>query len=345
MQTPTLNYLELAGSPYQIGLEAGRFAAEVVHAQLRSSALWESLQAEVSQDILADMQTLTQQQHPYVLDEIQGMARGLELPFEEVFAWNCRADLHPQAVAGSTTIMLSGGKLPKIYHNDDGAAALKGHCTLATITPDSGPAFATLVVPGTLPGNTFTVTEHGMVIVVDDLRWMDLTPGLPRTVVTRALLTQPDLSGMITLLNQSARTGGCHLALAHRGGGSLLSIEFNHDHVYTRAINRPMVHTDHALNPKWAHTPQLITPSSQARHQLLTQRLEDAPDAHDPLALLADQSHPQWPVFREHPASDQDGKKTLASVAMEVGPDAVEWAVYEHPQQAVRYHMRDAHHI
>lgn len=344
MQTPTLNYLELSGSPYQIGLETGRIGAEIVNTQLYDDALWEALRADVSKETLAAMETLIKAHHPYVLDELYGLARGLELPFYDVLAWNCRADLHPQAVAGSTTIMLPGPDGPRIYHNEDGAAALKGHCALVTITPDKGPAFATLITPGTLAGNTFTVTENGQVVVVDDLRWLELEPALPRTVVTRALLAQPDLSGMVGLLNRSQRMGGCHLALAHSSAGSLLSIEFNASRVLTTAVDQPCVHTDHALNEKWGQTPQLVTPSSLARHERLTRMLQQ-PGPIDPLQLLADQEHPQWPVFREQPASDQDGKKTLASVAIETAANKIEWAVYEHPEQAVRFHMRNAHHI
>src|SRR5690625_2771385 len=68
-QAPTLNYFELAGSPYQIGLDMGRLTAEVVHTQLQHSPLWESLRDDVSRDILQAMQTQVQTHHPYVLDE------------------------------------------------------------------------------------------------------------------------------------------------------------------------------------------------------------------------------------------------------------------------------------
>lgn len=90
-----LTFMEFSGSPYQTGLALGRFGAPAVHSILIHSPAWQqAMRWRGSEQILA-MQALVQEHHPYIWDELQGLARGLELPPDDVFIWNCRNDLPP----------------------------------------------------------------------------------------------------------------------------------------------------------------------------------------------------------------------------------------------------------
>src|SRR5690625_2532531 len=113
-----LTFTEFSGSPYQVGLALGRFGAEPVHTIVMSSPAWEqAMQWRDHEHVLA-MQAHVKEKHPYVWDELQGLARGLELPPDDVFAWNVRTDLPgyvdddptmPQGFdAESATVLLSG---------------------------------------------------------------------------------------------------------------------------------------------------------------------------------------------------------------------------------------------
>jgi len=39
------------------------------------------------------MAAQTAKTFPRIMAELDGMAEGLDLPFDEIFAWNCRGDL------------------------------------------------------------------------------------------------------------------------------------------------------------------------------------------------------------------------------------------------------------
>src|SRR5690554_6290226 len=82
-----LTFTEFSGSPYHIGLALGKFGAAAVHDTLVASPLWEDVMQWRGSEPVQLMQELVQQHHPYIWDELQGLARGIELPPEDVFLW------------------------------------------------------------------------------------------------------------------------------------------------------------------------------------------------------------------------------------------------------------------
>ena len=88
-----LNFSEFSGSPYHIGLALGKAGASAMHDLITPSALWQQLLLWRDSDELRALQDQVQQHHPYIWDELQGLARGLELPPDDVFLWNVQGTL------------------------------------------------------------------------------------------------------------------------------------------------------------------------------------------------------------------------------------------------------------
>lgn len=63
-------------------------------------------------------------------------------------------------------------------------------------------------------------------MTVNNLRILHTSPGLPRMVLARAMLDQPDLSSALDVLQHSPRSGGFHFTLAQSGHDALVSVEF-----------------------------------------------------------------------------------------------------------------------
>ena len=116
-----LKYLEVEGSPYELGVALGRFGKQAVHELLLPSAAWVSLMAWRGSAQVAAMRQLTQERFPAIWQEIEGLAAGLELPLADVFIWNCRGDLWAMAPDGCTTVLLpgEGGAPARLAHNED----------------------------------------------------------------------------------------------------------------------------------------------------------------------------------------------------------------------------------
>lgn len=343
-----LSLLELSGSPFQIGQALGKFGAQAAHSYLVQSSSWSSVMAWRGSDAARTMQVLVEQHFPLIHQELLGLAAGLELPAQDVFLWNCRGDIWAMAPDGCTTVQLPLAAGPRITHNEDGDPGFAGYCGIGQFAPDGGPRFASFVYPASIPGHTFAVNEHGLAMTVNNLRSRQVAVGVPRMVLTRALLSQTELPQALALLRNTARAGGFHLSLAQRGRQDLLSVEFNAMGVSVQAIQKPGLHANHVVHESMRGFPQVITDSSLHRQQRGNALLADAlafgstsPDDIDPLSILADQGNKQFPIYRDAP-DDSDAENTMATADIQVGAKQVDWEVYERPGQSARFKLVDA---
>lgn len=341
---PTLNYLEAAGSPFETGRTLGRFGAAAMQDYARHSPAWASVMHHRGTPAAAAMSALVRSRFPRVWDELQGLAAGLELPFEEVFLWNSRGDLWAMAPDGCTTVQESAGALRRITHNEDGDPAFAGHCAIAQCAVQGGVPFASFVYPGSLPGHTFAVTEAGLAMTVNNLRCLNVRPGVPRMVLARALLETASLKEVRTLLESSERAGGFHLTVAHRASPGLFSVEFSSEACSTVEIDGRRLHANHALHASLRELPQIVTGSSRHRQERGDALLAGEGETVDPLHLLADGSDAAFPILRASP-DDSDAENTMATADIRIvaGAAHIEWEVYEHPARPPRFHMIDGH--
>ena len=340
-----LSLIELSGSPFETGRKLGRFGAQAAHAYLVSSHSWDTVMAWRGSDTSKAMQALVQGHFPRIHEELQGLSAGLELAPEDVFLWNCRGDLWSMAPDGCTTVQLPLPGGPRITHNEDGDPGFAGYCGIGKFTPDEGADFASFVYPASIPGHTFAVNGHGLAMTVNNLRTRQGVVGIPRMVLTRALLDCSSLNQAVNLLSGTPRSGGFHLSLAQRGQQRLLSIEFNAVHVSSRDIHTPSLHANHAVHDSMRDFPQIITDSSRHRQQRGDDLLaHGAAAVHrnsseiDPLSILTDQTDRRYPIYRER-ADDSDAENTMATADIHVGAEQVTWAVHEKPGQSARFNL------
>lgn len=331
-----LGLIEIAGAPHEIGVQLGRFGREIVHRHLVTGHAWASVMAFRDDPRVAVMQRLVEARFPAHWAELQGMAEGLDLPFDAVFLWNCRGDVWAFAPDGCTTVQIPGAE-PLLAHNEDGDPGFRGHCALAQVRPAGGTAFTGFVYPASLPGHTFAVTDAGLVQTVNNIRSRGIGPGLPRMVLGRALLDCRTLDEAARLLKTAERAGAFHVTLAQRSDPRLLSIEYTHATCSVITIDRPQCHANHLIHDGTRHEPQVITGSSGARQQrgdsLLTADVTPSPD---PLRLLWDKAVPALPIHRLQP-DDPDHENTLATAVFRVGARSVAWTVYDCAESAPRF--------
>jgi hypothetical protein len=342
---PSLAFIEIAGSPLEAGEALGRFGSAAVHRHLIHTDAWRSVMRSRGSAFAAELARQTQERFPRVWAELQGLAKGLALPFEDVFLWNCRGDVWAMSPDGCTTVQLPGLRERRIGHNEDGDPGFAGDCALAQCHIDGSPAFAAFVYPGSLPGHTFAVTDAGLAMTVNNLRQRGVAAGVPRMVLTRAVLDTADLDSAVALLRAAPRAGGFHLTLAHRSHPALLGVEYSAWRCSVQEITQPSLHANHAVHPQMAHVPQVVTDSSrhrQARGDWLLEQAQAAGQAPDPLAILADHGDASLPIHRTAP-DDPDDENTLATAVITVRETHVEWAVHEHPGERARYRMIDGH--
>jgi predicted choloylglycine hydrolase len=325
-----LSYLKIQGSPLDVGMQLGRFGAQAMHAFIEKSESWHHVMQWRGSASAQTMKRLTQENHPQIWQELQGLSQGLKLPLDDVFLWNCRGDLSPMSPDGCTTVQLPGTGYPTFAHNEDGDPLFAGHCAIAEVSVAGGMGFASFVYPGSLPGHTFAVTNAGLALTVNNLRAAHSQAGLPRMVLARAVLDMPDVPSALNYLQGASRSGGFHFTLAQAGSKVLTSVEFNHAVFSAIEIKKASLHANHMIHAGMVNQPQTITGSSghrQLRGDSLIAQSAAVGATPDALTLLFDQSDIQFPIYRDDP-HDSDNENTMASALLQVGSNVVEWQVH-----------------
>lgn len=336
-----LGFIEISGSPRDAGEALGRFGARAVHAYLLKTRAWETVMQWRGSETSSAMAALVRERFPRVWDELHGLAAGLALPFEDVFLWNSRGDIWAMSPDGCTTVQLPGAEVRRIAHNEDGFPGFAGHCAIAQCEIDGGASFAAFVYPGSLPGHTFAVTDNGLAMTVNNLRQREVVAGVPRMVITRAILDAADIGEAVSIVRDNPRAGGFHLTLADCRSPALLSVEFSAHDCSVVEVQKPSLHANHAIHPAMHGFSQIITDSSLHR-QRRGDALVASNEAIDPLAILADREDAALPIHRTHP-DDPDDENTLATADIAISASHIEWEVHEHPGQPARYRMINGH--
>jgi hypothetical protein len=333
-----LGYIEIGGTPYEVGVQFGCFGREIVHRHLIVSHAWASVTASRADPRVAAMRRIVEERFPTYWSELQGMASGLDLPFDDVFLWNCRGDVWAMAPDGCTTVQIPGDR-PVLAHNEDGDPGFRGHCALAHVRPAGATAFTSFVYPASIPGHTFAATETGLVQTVNNIRSRDVGPGVPRMIIGRALMDCGSLDQAIQLIRATERAGAFHMTLGHRGDRRLLSVEFTHKNCSVTAIERLRCHANHLIHEDMTEENQVITGSSLSRQQRGDAIVAAAENTlQDPLQVLWDNAVSPLPIYRAQP-DDPDHENTLATAVFEIGARSLHWKVYDRADEAPRFTM------
>ncbi|MBP6020876.1 MAG: peptidase C45 [Burkholderiaceae bacterium] len=334
----TLSTLAVQGTPFEVGRQLGQFGAAAVHGYLLQSSAWATVQAWKGSSQAQAMAQLTRERFPLIWTELEGLASGLGLPLDDVFLWNARGDFWAMAPDGCTTLLLPGKAVRQIAHNEDGDPGFTGQCAIAECRIDGGASFASFIYPGSLPGHTLAVTDAGLAMTVNNIRGLHVAVGVPRMVLTRALLDTGSVAQAVKVLEASPRSGAFHLSLADCHSGQIASVEFSAYGCSVIPVVNPMLHANHAIHPDMRDYPQIITGSSGHRqirgNQLLDQHQVQAREL-DCLQILGDTADPVFPIYRQQ-ADDSDHENTHATADIRITSDGIAWQVYEHPQQPAR---------
>ena len=322
---PELGWIESHGSHRDIGLALGKRGYDAVHQHLTSHPLWKTLNEPQFSERVIQYTELTKAHFPTIWEEIEGLAEGLELPVKEVMAWNCRGDLLASSPDGCTTVQVPG-ELTTIAHNEDGFPFLKGSCFILKALPLESLGFWSFCYPGSIAGHTFSLNDAGLVLTINNLRLITAATGMPRMVITRALLAAPTLDDALSILHKYPVSGGFHVSLAQSGDARLLSVEFGGESLSVKEIEVSSLHTNHALHMESAMDNQIITDSSKDR--LLRGNGLIAQSQFNPLDILRDKGGKGLPIRRDMP-DDPDDENTLATVVFNLSSSGVEWRIYD----------------
>jgi predicted choloylglycine hydrolase len=317
---------KISGNAWEIGFKLGEIGKIDTHEHLIKSELWKTVTSYDNEDVITTLHRNTKSKFPSIYEEIKGLAKGLELPFEDVFLWNCRGDILSNTNDGCTTLQIPG-ETNYIAHNEDGFPFFLKKCFIAEFSPTNELSFISFCYPASIPGHTFGVNEKGLVKTVNNLRLKNVEPELPRMVIGRAIFKCQTLDDAISLIQNNSKTGGFNFSLTSKYDTRLIDIEFGNGKIAIEEVIETSIHSNHAIYSPLNKMDQIITNSSKDRYKrFLDIKKENTQIV--PMNILRDIKGEGLPIFRAD-INDPDNENTVASAIFKVTKDSVEYSFYE----------------
>jgi isopenicillin-N N-acyltransferase like protein len=193
-----------------------------------------------------------QERYPQYVDEIMGMAEGASVSFEDLVVLNAMEAVTTDALhlTRCTSFAVNGLRTADghvlIGHNEDWVPEDEDGVYVIHATPDDEPPFLAMNYGGLLPNIGFNV--HGIAQFCDSVYPSDSRIGIPRVVVSRAVLAAKTPADAISSMLAPHRAAGYNHLLVHESG-ELYNVEVSARRFAIIYGNEgSVVHTNHYLS-------------------------------------------------------------------------------------------------
>jgi isopenicillin-N N-acyltransferase-like protein len=195
-----------------------------------------------------------QERYPQYVEEIMGIAEGAAVSFEDLVVLNAMEAVTTDALhltrctsfAVSSDRTVDGHVL--VGHNEDWLPEDESDIFVIHARPDDEPPFLAITYGGLLPNIGFNA--HGIAQLCDTVYPNDPRIGIPRLVVSRAVLAARTPSEAIRSMLVSHRAAGYNHLLVHESG-EMYNVEVSarrFEIIYGQ--EGCLAHTNHYLTPK-----------------------------------------------------------------------------------------------
>ena len=194
------------------------------------------------------------ERYPQYVDEILGMAEGAGVSFDDLAVVNAMEAVTMDALhlTKCTSLAVNEDRTADehvlIAHNEDWLPEDEGDVYVLHATPDDEPPFLAMTYGGLLPNIGFNAS--GIAQCCDSVYPTDSRIGIPRVVVSRAVLGARTLADAMGLVLIPQRAAGYNHLLAHESG-ELYCIEVSARRFgILYGEDGYLVHTNHYLDAK-----------------------------------------------------------------------------------------------
>jgi predicted choloylglycine hydrolase len=334
---PSIESIETSGSHRQVGFAIGRRFQPQIRRILASYAFFRDRllpyhRSSEGQSRFRSLLKLHRARFPDYCAELEGIAKGAECAFQALFLLNMRGEyrdhFRSQRERGCSDCALVTDEAVLIGHNEDGAPPFRENMFFVQAQVSGKPPFTALSYPGFLCGNAFGFNSHGLCFSVDDVRPRDGKVGLGRQFLARSLLEAHSIADAIRRVTEPNRASGFSYTIGSVPERRVVVVEVTPETHRVREIRHVYFHANHYL--ELPEVDQVIHPSSRARVERATAILHGGTPrgAGGILAILGDETHDRYPIFRT--ATPPDHSATLCTALFDIGNR--ELSVYtDHP--------------
>lgn len=189
----------MGGSPYEMGLQHGQQARDLIHAfyaksfavgpgDLRGYVVDRDTPEQV--EAAARIEHSLRQRLPHLLEEIRGIGDGAEMAFAQMLRLNLFCEIWNLSRRGCTNIAVNGPDGPLLANTADVDAGDESYLVAQRYEPAEGHRFLQVGYAGTVWTN-LGINEHGLTQAGTALKPLaENWDGLPILLVTRELFRQ-----------------------------------------------------------------------------------------------------------------------------------------------------------
>lgn len=329
-----LPVVHVYGSHRQIGRQIGEaFRPQIEHSVENARKLvedtreqlqltWEGAQIQSRKYI-----PFAEEKYPQYVEELQGMAEGAGVPFDEVAIVNAMEAVTMDALhlTKCTSMAVNQERTANdnvlLTHNEDWLPEDEPDVYIVHARPDDEPAFLAMSYGALLPN--IGLNAAGIAQCCDSVYPTDSRIGIPRVVVSRAVLGARTPAEAIRHMLAPHRAAGYNHLLAHESG-ELYNVEVSaRRFAVLSAEDGAVVHTNHYLDPYMRtieNEPDELISTRVRYHRAL--RLLRQSSQHTPKSLREIQrDHVNYPdSICNHDVSGMplDREKTITALLMDL---------------------------
>lgn len=257
----SIRFVQVKGSHRQIGQQIGEACREQVRLSVDNARrllgdaydelqlTWEGAQIQSRKYL-----PFAQERYPQYVDEIMGIGEGANIPFDDIAVLNVMEAVTSDALhldkctslAVNDKYTADGNVL--IAHNEDWLPEDEACVYVVHATPDDEPPFLGMTYGGLLPNIGFNAA--GIAQCCDSVYPNDSRIGIPRLVVSRAVLAASTLEQAIRVTVSPHRAAGYNHLIAHESG-ELYNVEVSaRSFAILYGTDGYLVHTNFYLDSK-----------------------------------------------------------------------------------------------
>lgn len=317
--------LILSGTPYERGVTYGAACRDEIRHSIKSYT-----------QLFAERRGISWQQAralavPFVdvirsageeyLAEMEGIAAGAELDFEDILTINCRSEmlyapLAPQECTAFSLIppATAEGVVLAAQNWDYVRSQREAVVVLRISDADGKPDILLFTEAGMIGGKG--MNSAGLSLTLNALSTQKYAHGIPLHVRMRRILEQTTMEEGYKAAVTGAQPSPANLILTHRDGISL-DLEIDCDGVDVLQPQRGViVHTNHFIGPKFSVRPHAASSNTYTRLQRITTLLENKAGltAADAKAALCDHAGYPYSICKHtDPAAKKDAMQQGAT--------------------------------
>ncbi len=324
--------IELRGTPYEIGKQYGEQARERIRSHLVNQknvmARFRPSEPEWWRASARACLPVYQELAPHVVQEMEGLARGADLVFDEILLLNVRDELvnsfKPAAGEQCTSFGCSGAVTSNghpILGQTKDTAVLSQDLYVVTATYQKGrPDLLQMPYAGEL--GVFGLSSSGMSVFGNSIYVRGRGRGrIPWSLLRRLVLEADSVTDVVELANKFGIATPGNLTIGDRTGRVVAIENTDHGHGVVEATDGILVHANHIVTPSLVPYETYAEPersASQQRQARLTRLLEtERTRLTAPLAMRCLTDHANFPRSICRHAGSPDDIQTTAALVVE----------------------------